>query len=383
MKSQFLLNPKITYLNHGSFGACPKPIFESYQNWQQQLEIDPVHFIINKGQEAMNKSKKVLADFIKCDPIDLVFTPNPSYALNTVIRSLNLNPGDEILTTDQEYGAMDRTWNYYAKKTGAVYKKQKINLPVDSKDRFLDAFFQGLTKNTKIVFISHITSSTGLIFPIEEICKKANELGILSIIDGAHVPGHIPLNIEALNPTIYTGACHKWMLAPKGTSFLFVKKDFQKSIDPLVISWGYNSDNPTASQFQDYHQMQGTTDFSSYLTIPDCIEFFNRNNWKEETKQSRDMLIKLAPIVAKELESNLLTTNFDDFLGQMCSIPIKTTQPIKLKEYLYHKENIEIPIMEHSDKVYLRLSFQPYNTANDIEKLVDAIRKIKTSTTLL
>lgn len=383
LKDQFLLHPDITFLNHGSFGACPRPVFDAYQNWQLKLEAEPIQFITKTGAEALNESQKALAKYVNCNWKDLVYMTNPSTAMNTVIKSLKLNAGDEILTTDQEYGAMDRTWRYYCNKVGAKYIHQKITLPLTTKEKFLEEFWSGLTPNTKIVFISEITSPTALIFPVKEICDRAKELGLMTIIDGAHVPAHIPLDLTEMDPDIYTGACHKWMLAPKGSSFLYVKKEWQDSIDPLIISWGYEAENPSDSQFQDYHQFQGTRDFSAFLTTPAALDFLARNNWEERKKECRDLLKHYYPIVANELDSHIICPLSDDFLGQICSIPIQPSDPIALKEMLYNEFKIEIPIITFSDNTYLRISFQAYNGAAEIETLINAIRDIKQKTGFL
>ncbi|MFT5822073.1 MAG: isopenicillin-N epimerase [Crocinitomix sp.] len=383
LKDQFLLNPEITFLNHGSFGACPKPVFADYQKWQLMLEQEPIQFITKTGAKFLDASKQALADFVNCNKEDLIYTTNPSTALNTVIKSLNLKAGDEILTTDQEYGAMDRTWNYYCRKVGAKYIHQNITLPLTTKEKFLEEFWSGLTPNTKIIFISQITSPTALIFPVKEIIERAKELGLMTIIDGAHAPAHIPLDIKALDPDVYTGACHKWLLAPKGSSFLYVKKNWQDTIDPLIISWGYEAEFPSESQFQDYHQYQGTRDFSAFLCTPAAIQFLKDNNWEERKKTCRDLLKHYYPIVANELESHIICPLTDEFLGQICSIPIHTEKPLELKELLYEKHKIEIPIVSFSGDTYLRISFQAYNGAAEIETLINAIRDIKKETTLL
>lgn len=383
MKQQFLLNPDITFLNHGSFGACPKPVFQNYQEWQLKLEQDPVQFITNTGQEALNESRKALANYIHCDHRDLIFMPNPTTALNTVIRSLKLEPGDEILTTNQEYGALDRTWNYYCEKSGAKYIHADISLPLTSKEQFLKDFWAALTPQTKVIFLSHITSSTALIFPAEEICHKARELGLLVIIDGAHVPGHIALDLDKLDPDIYTGANHKWLLAPKGNSFLYVKTNLQDQIDPLIISWGYKADFPSDSRYQDYHQYNGTRDFSAYLTIPACLQFFKENQWEEKKSECRKLLQHFAPIMARELNSYVLCPVSDEFLGQIISFPIKVSDPFELKALLFNQYNIEIPVMPVGSQWYIRISFQAYNGQKEIEHLIDAVRDIRSSTSLL
>jgi len=383
LKNLFLLSPNITFLNHGSFGACPKFIFKDYQKWQLLLEQEPVQFITKTGVAYLEKSKEALAKYINCNKQDLIYTSNPTTAMNTIINSLDLKEGDEILTTDQEYGAMDRTWNYYCEKSGAKYITQKISLPLNSKEQFLTEFWLGLTAKTKIVFISQITSPTALVLPVQEICDKAKSLGIMTIIDGAHVPGHIPLDLKKLDPDIYTGACHKWLLTPKGNSFLYVKKNWQSQIDPLIISWGYKSDNPSSSLFQDYLQFNGTRDFSAFLTTPAALQFLEENNWETHKNECRNLLQHYYPIVAEELNSTTLCPINDSFLGQICSIPINTTNPIKLKETLYNQYKIEIPIIVFSNQIYLRISFQAYNSNKEIEYLIDCIRKIKQNTNLL
>jgi len=383
LKSLFLLDPKITFLNHGSFGACPKPIFEDYQRWQLLLEREPIQFITNTGIQYLNDSKKALATYINCNAEDLIYMPNPTTALNTVIKSLDLKAGDEILTTNQEYGALDRTWNYYCEKVGAKYIHQHIHLPLTSKENFLTEFWSGLSAKTKIIFISQITSPTALIFPVQEICDRAKELGIMTIIDGAHTPAHIPLDLKKLDPDVFTGALHKWLLTPKGNAFLYVKKTWQERIDPLIISWGYHAEFPSESQFQDYHQFNGTRDFSAYLTTPAALKFLSDNDWESRKKECRSLLKEYYPIVANELESFVLCPLTDEYLGQICSIPINAPDPIKLKQTLYEKYKIEIPVVTFSGETYLRISFQAYNGAKEIETLINAIRAIKKETSLL
>ncbi|MFN7331572.1 MAG: aminotransferase class V-fold PLP-dependent enzyme, partial [Flavobacterium sp.] len=200
MKTHFLLDPTITFLNHGSFGATPRPVFEAKMALQREMEADPVHFIQKKLPNYLKEAKYPLAEFLGCEANDFFFTPNPTQAINTIMRSLQLQPGDEILATNHEYGAMDRTWNFYCKKSGAKYIRQNITLPITSKEQIIADFWKGYTSKTKVVFINQISSSTALIFPVKEICDKAQELGLITIVDGAHVPGHIPLNLHELNP---------------------------------------------------------------------------------------------------------------------------------------------------------------------------------------
>ena len=383
MKSQFLLDPEITFLNHGSFGACPKTIFENYQSLQLELEKEPVQFIQKKANEYLKVAKDALAKYIGCSSEDFFFVPNPTVAINTVLRSLELKEGDEILSTNHEYGAMDRTWNFFCKKTGAKYIRQNISLPIVSKEQLLEEFWSGYTSKTKIIFISQISSATALIFPVKEICDKARTLGLITIIDGAHVPGHIDLNIQELNPDFYTGALHKWMLAPKGSSFLYVKRIFQSAIDPLVVSWGYESEAPSESLFLDYHEYQGTRDISAFLTTPKVVQFLDDNNWKEKAAQCRKLILDNYKNFCELLNSKPICPVTSEFLGQMCSIPIKTDRPQELKEILFNKYKIEIPVTKIESGMFIRIAINAYNSQNDLDILYAAIIDIKRTTNLL
>lgn len=383
MKSQFLLDDSITFLNHGSFGACPKPVFAEYQRFQLELETEPVHFIQKKLPIYLKEAKQPLAEFLGCATDDFFFTPNPTFAVNTIMRSLHLQAGDEILATDHEYGAMDRTWNFYCKKTGAKYIRQEISMPITSKEQIINEFWKGYSSKTKVVFLNHISSSTALIFPVKEICERAQQLGLITIIDGAHVPGHIDLNIAELNPDYYTGTLHKWMLAPKGSSFLYVKKEFQGDLDPLVVSWGYESVFPSHSPFLDYHEYQGTNDHSAYLCTPKVIAFLKENNWKEKYKACRKLVLDNYQRFCDLLQTQPICPITEEFLGQMASIPIQTENPMELKELLYTKYKIQVPIMPLNGKVYLRYSMNMYNTQEDLDKLYETLEDILKTTDLI
>jgi isopenicillin-N epimerase len=383
MKDLFYLNPEITFLNFGSFGACPKPIFEDYQKWQLELEYEPVQFITVNGLQYLKQSREALANYIHCDAKDIIYTSNPSYAINVISKSFKLKPGDEILSTNLEYGAMDYSWNFYCEKAGAIYKRQPITLPLISKEKFIEEFFSGLTSKTKAIFISQITSSTALIFPIKEICEIAKSKGLFTIVDGAHVPGHIDLNLQELKADVYTGACHKWMLTPKGCSFLYIKKEHQHLFDPLVISWGFKNPLPSESKFLDYHQMQGTRDFSAFLTVPKAIEFLNQHNWKEKSKACHELVIKNAQRFYDLLGSYALSPLTNEFVGQMLSIPIKTAEPMKLQRLLFEKYKVEIPVMPHAEQVYLRYSINVFNTQHDLDVLYNALQDIMKTSDLI
>lgn len=383
MKSQFLIDTSITFLNHGSFGACPKPIFEEFQRFQLELETEPVNFIQKKQTDYLKTARESLAKFVGCKAQDLYFTTNPTFAINTLMRSLKLKAGDEILATNHEYGAMDRTWHFYCKKSGVKYIRQNISLPVISKEQIIEEFWKGYNSNTKVIFLNQISSATALIFPVKEICDKAKELGLMTIVDGAHVPGHIDLNIEALNPDFYTGTLHKWMLAPKGSSFLYVKKEFQDAIDPLVVSWGYESLSPGESRFIDYHEHQGTRDVSAFICTPKVVAFLEENDWKEKSEVCRKLVLSNYQRFCDLLNTEPICPITEEFLGQMASIPIRTDKPNELKEVLYNKYKIQIPVMPLNDKIFLRFSINVYNSQEDLDVLYLAIADIIATSDLL
>ena len=374
LKDQFFLDPDITFLNHGSFGACAKPVYENLLNWQMQMEWEPVHFFEETIFDALKKSRQILGKYINCPADDMVYFPNPTTAINAAARSLKLEPEDEVLSTNHIYGALDRTWKYICNKNEAKFVKADIPFPIQSKDEFLIRFFKAITSKTRVIFLSHITSMTAMIFPVEEVVEFARKNNILSIIDGAHVPGHIPLNIHTLNPDIYTGACHKWMCSPKGTSFLYVKKEMQENIHPLVVSWGWESENPSDSQFLDWHEWQGTRDMSAFLTIPTSVKFMDDNDWPNVSRKCREMVIQTRNQLLNYLKISPPCP--DDWLGQMASIPMPFNDAFEIKNVLLNKYHIQVPIFTWEGKVYLRYSIQAYNSESDLEKLLSAIKEL-------
>jgi isopenicillin-N epimerase len=376
LRSQFLLNPEITYLNFGSFGACPKPVFDDYIKWQYLLESEPVQFIAFDGPRYLRESREALGGFVNCAADDLVLVTNPSYAVNIIAKSFPLKEGDEVLTTNIEYGACDKTWQYYCHKAGAKYRQHEITFPFSSQEEFVDSFFAAVNERTKLIFISHITSSTALKLPVDEICKRAKAAGIITFVDGAHAPAQVPLDLHTLGADIYTGACHKWMMTPKGCSFLYVKKTLQDLFDPLVVSWGYDASVPGVSRFLDYHQMQGTRDFSAMLTIPVALKFMREHSWWNVADACNQMVLNNAPHFCQLLNAVPLSPFSKEFIGQLYSIQINTAEPEKLQRHLFEHYKIEIPVMRHGNRVFLRYSINGFNEQADLDKLYGALKEI-------
>ena len=374
LKSQFLLDPSVIFLNHGSFGACPRPVFDEYQRWQRELEFQPVDFLGRRVGDLLATARADLAAYLGCAPGEVVYFPNPTTAANMILRSLKLGPGDEVLATDHEYGAMVRAWHFNAQNAGFSFIQRPVPLPVTTAEAFVDDFWAGVTPRTRVIFISHITSGTALIFPIAEICRRARAAGILTIVDGAHAPSQLPLNMHELGVDLYIGAGHKWLCAPEGSAFLYARPEVQTWLMPLVVSWGYESRAPSASQFIDYHQGQGTRDVSAFLTTPAAIRFQAENDWPtvraechalaREARRRIDALTGLEPICPDS----------PDWYSQLVAIRLPDVDCNALKASLYERYRIEVPIHRFNDQPLIRVSCQAYNTLDDIEALVGALR---------
>ena len=375
MKELYHLDPSITFLNHGSFGACPKPVFEVYQNWQRKLEQQPVEFMAIKVYDFLEEARHALGDYVGCHGDDLIFVTNPTTAVNTVIRSLDLGLDDEVLMTDMEYGSLVRTWEHYAQDKGFSIVQQFTPVPLTTHEDYIEHFWKAVTERTKIIYLSEITSSTGLILPVDAICKKAKEAGIMTIVDGAHVPAHIPLNIAEMDPDVYVGACHKWLSAPKGSSFLYVKKSLQETIEPLIISWGSEVDR-SPSPFIYESQYQGTWDPSAFLTVPAAIQFQQEHDWNSVSKRSRALNRETRGRIYEIIDSEPICPNTEEWLGQMASIITNIENGLDFKRRLMDEYKIEIPVFPWGDKILFRTSFNAYNDENDADRLIEVLGKL-------
>ncbi len=375
IKELFLLDPKIVFLNHGSFGACPRAVFEAYQHWQFELERQPVDFMLRQANDLLENARSDLAEYLGCDADEVVFTTNPTTAVNIVVRSLNLQPGDEILTTDHEYGAMDRTWRFICKQTGAVYCQQPIPLPLTTPAAFVETFWSAVTPQTKIIFISHITSPTALIFPVNEICRRAQRAGIITIIDGAHAPGQIPLDLSELGADFYTGACHKWLMAPKGSAFLYARREHHDWIEPLVVSWGYESEPEfsTGSRFVDYHQWQGTRDLAAFLAAPAAIEFQREHTWDAVRDRCHHLVRDIRRRIGAMTGLDPICPETSQWFGQMSAIRLPEVDIQAFQRRLWDDYRIEVPLMRWNGIPLIRVSIQGYNDQSDADALIAAL----------
>jgi isopenicillin-N epimerase len=375
LQEYFLLDPKIVFLNHGSFGATPKPVFDVYQNWQLRLERQPVLFLGREYDQLLFESRSALGGYLNADPDELVYIPNATHGVNIIAHSLGLEAEDQILTTNHEYGACDYTWEFICGRMGARYIHQPIPVPLRSEDEIVEQFWRGVTAKTKVIYLSHITSPTALILPVEKICARARQHGILSIIDAAHSPGQIPLDLKRLDADIVFGNCHKWMLSPKGAAFLYVKRELQHLVEPLIVSWGYHptSETTTGSRFIDLLQWTGTKDPAAALTVPAAIQFMQEHSWQDVRLECHELLhqaiIRVCDLTGKEP----LYEADSSFYGQMAVAPLPPSDLPMLKKRLYEECKVEVPLIEWHGRHLVRISIQAYNDQADVDAFLNAL----------
>ena len=379
IKKLFLLDPNVVFLNHGSFGATPRPVFAEYRRWQEAMEWQPVQFLGTDIGDHLAAARAALGDYVHADQDDLAYIPNATFGINIVARSLALGVGDEVLTTNHEYGACDNTWDFLSRKQGFLYQAQKIPLPLPCDSEIVEALWQGVTANTRVIFLSHISSATACEFPVQAVCARAREAGILTVIDGAHAPGQIPLNMEAIGADFYTGNAHKWLCSPKGAGFLYTRRDRQHLIEPLVIGWGWGAKRGVnyGSDYLDYLQWLGTNDLSAYLSVPAAIQFQEAYAWTAVRKRCHELL-------EEAVERICILTGMDSLYApsgrgfqQMAIAPLpKISDLLALKGALYKEYRVEVPLIEWEGRHFIRVSVQGYNSVADIDDLLAALKDL-------
>ncbi len=385
----FPLDPETVFLNHGSFGSCPLAVLEHQQDIRQRLESQPVQFFQRDLEPMLDEARASLGDFIGVNGDDLVYVANATAGVNTVLRSLDFEPGDELLVSNHEYNACRNAIHYAAEKRGATVVTIEIPFPVDSEEAVVEAVMAQVTDKTRLLLIDHVTSQTGIVLPIKTIIDKLAEHGIDTLVDGAHAPGMIPLDVNSLGATYYTGNCHKWICAPKSSGFLYVRRDRQGAIRPLTISHGANSPRTDRSRFQIEFGWMGTRDPSSSLSVPYAIKYMESllpGGWPEIMERNRQLALAGRAAIWKTL--NTPSPAPDSMIGSLGSIPIadsKLTEPYQPLKYLDHwqkplieRYNIEVPIMiwpQHPKRL-VRISAQVYNELPQYERLAIALKEL-------
>jgi isopenicillin-N epimerase len=401
------LDPAITFLNHGSFGACPRPVLDAQRRWRDRMEAQPVQFLARDLPGLLAEARTTLGAFIGADPDDLAFVTNATGAINAVLRSLQFAPGDELLTDDHEYNATINVLRHVAERDGARVIVARIPFPVASEDDVVNAFAGAVTDRTRLVVVSHVTSPTALVFPVERLVAAFVERGIETLVDGAHAPGMLPLDLDRMGAAWYAGNLHKWVCAPKGSGFLYARRDRQPGIRPNTISHGANAvlgvdgghGGPT--RYRAEFDWQGTLDPTPWLAAGDAIRFVGglvEGGWPAIMARNHDLALRARSAVAAALALDPDTQAPASMLGSMVALPLPSTGPLAmaasgsspldtdpLQQMLLERFRIEVPIgpwpvpaAEPPDPLrrLVRISSALHNDTADAERLADAVRTI-------
>jgi isopenicillin-N epimerase len=382
MKPLFLLDPDLVFLNHGSFGACPRPVLEAQQRWRDELERNPVEFLSRRSAGLLAQAREALAEHVGARAADLVFVVNATTGVNVVARSLALREGDEVLTTDHEYGACDATWTRICDARGARLHRVEVPLPFD-RDAFVARIDAAVTPRTRLVFASHVSSATALVFPVAELCARMRARGVPVLVDGAHAPGQLPLDLHAIGADFYTGNCHKWLCAPKGSAFLHARPEHHRLLQATVTSWGdLAADDDGASAHDGYTgmtplerrmQWQGTRDPSPWLAVPRALAFQREHDWDAVRARCHAMAVALMHRVAER--TGLAPIGRDGDFAQMVPLEVPAGHAATLQARLHQRHRIEVPVTGHRGRAFVRVSVQGYNDESDLRALERALQR--------
>jgi isopenicillin-N epimerase len=398
-RSDWSIPDGVIYLNHGSFGPSPRVVQEVREEWTRRLERQPMGFFLDEMDPALDESMNAVAQFVGAEARDMVFVDNATVAMNIVAESIELKPGDEILLTDHEYGAVVRIWRRKCDHAGArlvtarlaqVQSEEKPSSAVravelTSSQGIVDSLFLAVTERTKMIILSHITSPSAIIFPVAEICRTARERGISVCIDGPHAIAMLDVNLREIDCDYYCASLHKWLSAPFGSGFLYVKRSLQKALQPHVMSWG-RSLGGYPERWQDHFNWLGTRDPAPFLSVPAAIEFLERVGIERFRLQTH----QLAQLARNRLEQffgeRCWTPDSSDWYGSMIAVPLPYSDFKKrrpnvmhpLQKELRERFRIEVPITQCCDRSLMRVSCHLYNTPEEINYLIDSLRAADT-----
>lgn len=376
LSEEFLLDSSIAYLNHGAYGATPRIVFDEHVKWQRLLELEPVDFLSRHGTERLAHSRQILADFLGTARDNLVYVTNGTVGLNIIANSLKLGPGDELLTTDHEHGGIDRLFRFHAGKSGFKLVHCPIPVPLTTQRDVLDRFLSSVTDDTRAILISHLSSPSSVVFPVKQICQYARSRGIVTIIDGSHVPGQLELDLEDIGADFYVGILHKWVCAPKGCAFVYARPQMQTCLDPLVVSWGWEPKLPGPSRFVEIHEWQGSRDTSAFLSVPAALEFWAARDWPGIRQACRDMAMAARREVCAMFDTEPYHPDSPEWHGQIVCAPLPAgTDAVELLHRLRHEDGIDVSVDYFANNPRVRISVQVYNDWTDIERLLDALKR--------
>jgi isopenicillin-N epimerase len=387
LRAHWSLDPELTFLNHGSFGACPTKVLEEQSRLRARLEANPVRFLHREWPDLADAVRGMLGDFLDANPDDLAFVPNATTGVNTVLRSLRFAPGDELLTTDHEYNASRNALDFVAQHWGVQVVVTKLPWPTPSPQAVVDAVLARVTERTRLLLIDHITSQTGLVLPIASLVRTLRARGVETLVDGAHGPGQVPLSLRELGAAYYTGNCHKWLCAPKGAAFLHVRRDTQPGIRPLVISHGYNSRREDRSRFRLDFDWTGTYDPTPFLCIPKALEVVGGllpGGWPEVMAHNRALAIAARTLLHRRLGGAPRCP--EEMVGSMATVALPDGFPEQpsalgldpLQDRLLLEHHIEVPITPwpRPPHRHVRVSAQLYNSHAEYQRLAEALEAL-------
>jgi isopenicillin-N epimerase len=388
LQRHWSLDPSVVFLNHGSFGACPIPVLQYQAELRQRMEHQPVQFFVRDLEKLLDEARTMLGNFLGAPAADLAWIPNATTAVNAVLRSVHFEPGDELLTTDHEYNACRNVLDFVASRTGAKVVVARLPFPVAASEPILQAVLDCVTERTRLALIDHVTSQTGLVLPIEALVRELRERGVETLVDGAHAPGMLALNVAAVGAAWYTGNCHKWICAPKGAAFLYTRPDLQEGTRPTVISHGASSSRTGRSRYLIEFDWMGTDDPTAILSVPEAIRFMGQlipGGWVAVRETNHQLALRGRDVLCNTL--GIHPPCPDDMIGSLASLPLPDGdgRPIAsplyadpLQDLLLERFHIEVPVIPwpRSPKRLIRISAQVYNSANDYAKLGNALRAL-------
>ena len=387
------LDPSVTFLNHGSYGACPEPVLEVQRAWRDRLEAEPVRFLTGDLGGLLDTARVAVGRFLGADPEGLAFVPNATTGVNTVLQSLRFRPGDELLTNDHEYNATINAMRAVAARDGARVVIAPIPFPIAGPEEALDAILAAVTERTRLVLVSQITSPTALVLPVAELIAELDRRGIDTLVDGAHAPGMIPLDVDGLGAAYWTGNGHKWLCGPKGSAVVWVREDRRDRIHPLVVSHGANEPLAGRPRFRYGFDWVGTIDPTGYLALPAAIDWMGRlttsvgTGWPAVMAANRALALEGRDIVAAALGVEAPAP--DAMLGSMAAMPlpgvIDGAAAAALGAALEADDRIQVPIGPWPVRaalrdgatpgILIRISAQRYNERADYERLAAALTR--------
>ena len=384
------LDPDIVLLNHGSFGACPRAVLEAQARYRDRMEQNPIGFFMRELEPLLEESRGALADLVGADAEDLVFVRNVTEGVNSVLRSLRLEPGDELLVTDHAYNACRNVVEFVAARAGAKVVCATVPLPIRSAGEIVKRVLASVTERTRLALLDHIASPTAVVFPLERLVAELDRRGVDTLVDGAHAPGMIPLDLGRLGAAYYTGNCHKWLCAPKGAGFLHVRRDRQDGLHPAAISHGYNSERCDRPRLHEEFDWTGTDDPSAWLCVADAIRFLDAlidGGLEALMQRNHELALCGQRILCERL--GLAPSCPDEMLGSMAALrlpdepgcPAHRIHPLRihpLQTRLQEQSGIEVPIYNWPapPRLMLRISAHAYNTAGQYERLAEGLEKL-------